>query len=478
MDEARIMTGYWGKKLIVRLFNSRKFSAAISGCCLLFTSLAFALPNLEGIQIYHKDVHLIPELKQGLQDDIDRYRNADDIWNTLRQEFVLDHFENDPAVQAQIEFFLQHQDFLLNSANRAAPYLYYILQQAHKRHLPAEIVLLPIIESAFNPFAYSPMGAEGIWQMMPGTATGYGIKQDWWYDGRRDVITSTKAALNYISYLGSFFDNNWLLAIAAYDTGEGNVMGAIRKNIRDGYNTDFWSLPLAQETRDYVPRLLALATIIAHPEKYPVYFPPVHDAPYLAQMDIGIQIDLKHAAGLAGLSLKTLMQLNPGFNRATTAPHGPHKLVLPIENVAQFSANLAMMPNADRLSPHHYRLKDLEATLRASAKPSRSVTSGRAFVSRQRPVTSGSFDGTSTTLAANGNYEIQPGDTIYMSRNGDSVERIARHFHVSKSALLASNPLNSSGLRPGQRLVIPTHLNTQVALAGNTKSYDMPSFTW
>jgi membrane-bound lytic murein transglycosylase D len=502
-------------------------------CCVLI-HISYAYPNLEGIQIYQKNIHLFPERKQSLADDIDRYHNADDIWSVLRQEFVLNHHEDDPLVQAQIEWFMTHQDFLLNSAERASPYLYYILQQARKRHLPVEIVLLPMIESAFNPFAYSPAGASGIWQMMPETASGYGIHADWWYDGRRDVITSTKAALNYLSYLGSFFDNNWFLALAAYDTGEGNVLSAIKRNIRDGYNTDFWSLPLAQETKDYVPRLLALAEIIAHPERYPVYFPPVHNAPYLAQIDIGEQIDLKRAANFAGMSMKRLMQLNPGYNHATTSPNGPHKLVLPIENVAQFSENLVMLPSYLKTNKDFYRVKSGD-TLRTIASQfhstasalrkmnqlaSNRVATGRNLLvphaklsptkmilanARQQPSFVSHDDAVPHSKPKNAHealmlasqeaehsrdkliealrnigthYVIQPGDTIYMTRRGDNLDHIARHFRISKSALVASNPIDGKkSLHSGTRLVIPTHvLKTQIAV--NDPQYTLPSYTW
>lgn len=208
----------WAKTIIKILF-----------AWLLFSTFSCAAPNPEGIQVYRKDMHLSAEYKQKLAGDIYRYYNADNLWDTLRHEFVLPHYEYMPQVREQINWFLMHQDFLQRSASRAAPYLYYILQQVRKRHLPPEIVLLPLLESSYNPFAYSTVGAAGIWQMMPGTATGFGVKQNWWYDGRRDVVASTQAALDYVAYLGSYFGGNWLLAIAAYDTGEGNVLAAIKK---------------------------------------------------------------------------------------------------------------------------------------------------------------------------------------------------------------------------------------------------------
>jgi membrane-bound lytic murein transglycosylase D len=510
------MMRYWYKRIIVL------------SCFAFLSGVAFAYPSMEGIQEYQHNVHIASGPKQELDEDVDRYHNADNIWDVLRQEFSLQHYEDDPQVQAQIEWFMMHQDFLLRSATRAAPYLYYILQQARKRHLPIELVLLPIIESAYNPYAYSPAGASGIWQMMPGAASDYGIKHDTWYDGRRDVIASTKAALSYLSYLGNFFDNNWLLAMAAYDTGLGNVSYAINRNIRDGYNTDFWSLRLAQETRIYVPRLLALATIIANPDRYPIYFPPVRNAPYLAQFDLGAQIDLKHAATLAGIPFKQLMQLNSGFNRTATDPSGKHKLVLPIEHVAQFSENLAPSPLYQRIQSESYSNKsdeslaalenrfnrppkemaDYEDRFNAAPKTVAHVDqSSRDILNNARAVIAenedseffNKYDAKDVAQSVrriqptayqppppvlrkaletfNGNYTIQPGDTIYMTRQGDDINKIAKHFHLTPGELLTANPLDGKNpMRQDQRLVIPTHLTrTQVAKIVQPNRYRLAS---
>src|SRR3990167_3051373 len=337
-------------------------------CTIAMTGATYAANNPDGMRVYENTPHLSEEHKQNIADDISRFKEADNIWEVLRDEFSLPHYENNPLVQEKIEFFMNNQDFLLRSVNRAAPYLYYILQQVKTRHLPAELVLLPIVESGYNPFATSNVGAAGIWQLMPGTATGLGVRQDWWYDGRRDVITSTHAALNHLAYLQSFFDGNWLLAIAAYNTGEGNVLAAIRRNIRDGRDTDFWSLPVARETRDYVPMLLALAVIISHPDRYPVYFPPVRNAPYLGQVDVGSQISLKYAATLAGISYQKIVQLNPGYSRLSTSKSAQYKLVLPIENVEQFTDNLAHSPLNAPIDWTHYRVKPGDTLASVSKK--------------------------------------------------------------------------------------------------------------
>lgn len=459
----------------------------------------------EGIQVYQK--HLPPEHKQQLADDITRYRNADNLWDVLREEFTLPHYEENQAVQERVEWFMNNQDFLLRAASRAAPYLHYILQQVRKKHLPAELVLLPIVESGYNPFAVSNVGATGIWQMMPATASGLGVKQDWWYDGRRDVISSTRGALNYLAYLQSFFDGNWLLAIAAYNTGEGNILSAMKRNMRDGLDTDFWSLPVAQETRDYVPSLLALAIIISNPDQYPVYFPPVRNAPYLAQVDVGSQINLKYAAELAGISYNKMQQLNPGFNHASTSSRGPYKLVLPIENVEQFTENLTRTPLNRQIDWQHYRVKSGDTLASIAKKHSTTVAAikklnhlSKKSVRRgadlllpnqaqtnkvvaeketKKPFSLKTFiikskyaqseEEASEQLASNenGHYALQPGDTIYMVREHDTLDSIARRFHINRQALQAVNQLSTAKVKPGLQIIIPTH-TTMLANASNS----------
>jgi membrane-bound lytic murein transglycosylase D len=407
------------------------FSTVMSG-------LLFASPNIEGIQIYQPNNHFSEISKQSLVDDLYRYQNAENIWDVLRSEFTLPHYENSPEVQEQLAFFMRNPDFLLHCTERAAPYLYYISQQVRKRHLPIEMVLLPMIESAYNPFAYSSSGAGGIWQIMPNTAAGLGIKQNGWYDGRRDVIASTKAALNYLVYLAGFFDGNWLLALAAYNTGEGNILAAIHRNIRDAKNTDFWSLPLSQQTRDYVPRLLALAIIIANPKQYPIHFPIVRNAPYLAQVDVGRQIDLNRAASLAGLSFNSLKQLNPGYNHTTTDPNGPYQLILPIQNVARFTENFTQSLLYDSQQVISHKIP-VEETLLATTKQ---------------------FNTPHPSVHIEGHYSLQPDDTLYIVRLGDNLEKISNKFHVPMQTLLAANNLAEiQAVSAGSQLIIPTHFN-------------------
>lgn len=474
----------------IKLLIVATFFALIS--TVTFAALA---PVYDGLQLYQNqnNAPLSAEHRQKLADDINRYHHADNLWDALGEEFTLPHYEEVPAVQEKIEWFMNNQDFLLRSATRAAPYLYYILQQVKKRHLPAELVLLPIVESGYNPYSLSNVGAAGIWQLMPNTANGLGIKQDWWYDGRRDVIASTRAALNYLAYLQSFFDGNWLLAIAAYNTGEGNVMAAIKRNIRLGQDTDFWSLPVAQQTKDYVPSLLALAVIISNPQRYPVYFPPVRNAPYLAQVDLKATVSLKDAANYARISYKKLLQLNPGFKQPNTSLQRAYKIVLPIENVVDFSENLASaMQNTTIQPPVHWMHYKVKAGDTLASIANKFQTTPKAIRQLNR-LTKNSVRHGNHLLIPNANtalvmdkqetkpqfvntvrmqenvkpvlsfnkitsrYIMQPGDTIYMVRKKDSLASIAKRFSINGKSILAANRLKASLVVPGTQLIIPTH---------------------
>ncbi len=431
-------------------------------CVLLSSALvnnaSFASYNPEGIQVYPKEK---------LAGSMIHYQSTDNLWDLLRSEFSLAHYDNNPIVQDNIDYLMNDQDFIMHTALRSAPYLYFIHQQVKKRKLPIELVLLPMIESGYNPFIYSTAGAAGIWQMMPDTASGFGIKQDWWYDGRRDVVASTGAALDYLAYLFNFFDGNSLLAIAAYNSGEGAVMSAIRRNIREGKSTDFWSLPLPRETRTYVPRLLALAIIVAHPEHYPLRFPRVRNSPYLAQVDVGGQMDLKQAATFAGLSLKNLQQLNPGFNHLVTHPNGPYKLVLPIENVEQFMLHLANTSLSHHIDWTQYKIKSGD-TLESVAKHFKTTSYALREINHlgkhslkkgMKLVIPHSIASISNEEPKHTYEEMKSGDTLYMVRDNDTVEKIAEHFNLPPKMIYISNRLHSySTLHSGDQLLIPTHL--------------------
>jgi len=248
----------------------------------------------------------------------------DDLFDRMRAGFALDEVQ-EPAIDTQLAWFERNPEYLERVFQRAQRYMYHIVTEVEARGMPSEFALLPVVESAYEPFAYSSSRAAGLWQFIPGTGVRFGLKQTWWYDGRRDVVESTRAALDYLQALHDEFNGDWLLAIAAYNVGEAGVERAIAYNKSVGRPTDFWHLNLPAETRAYVPKLLAMKRLMAEPERYGLEFAPIANEPYFAVIDTDSQIDLKIATQLAGTTYDEIVALNPGYNRWATDPEGPHQ---------------------------------------------------------------------------------------------------------------------------------------------------------
>ncbi len=392
-----------------------------------------------------------------------------DIWSRIRAGFALPDGEH-PKVVAHTRWYAKHQRYLDRTFNRGKPYLYYIVDEVEKRGMPLEIALLPVVESAFQPFAYSHGRASGIWQFIPGTARNYGLKIDWWYDGRRDIQASTQAALNYLERLNKLFDGDWLLALAAYNSGEGTVLRAVRKNKKRGKKTTFWDLKLPKETRSYVPKLLAISNIVARPEAYQVSLIDIANEPYLIPVETGSQIDLALAADLAGIELEELYVLNPGFNRWATSPDGPHRLLLPLDKAESFKQKLAQLPPEKRVKWVRHRIGEGE-TLGHIAKKYHTTVGVLQRINNIRghmiragkhlliPVASQS----ATVYALSAEQRLQArqnaprkGTRIdYTVRPGDTLWDISRAYNVSVRALASwNNMAPRDTLRPQQKLVI------------------------
>jgi membrane-bound lytic murein transglycosylase D len=410
------------------------------------------------------------------------------------------------AVDREVELYRKNPDFLDRTFKRGARYLYYIVNEIEKREMPLELALLPVVESAFNPVAYSRSRASGLWQFIPSSGKHYGLEQNWWIDERRDVIEATQAALTYLQYLHKYFDGDWFLAIAAYNGGEGTVSRAVQANAGAGRPTDFFSLNLKAETRDYVPKLLAISRIVLDPEAHGLAFAAIPNQPYFEVVEPGRQMHLDDAARLAGLTREDVFALNPGYNRMTTPPKGPHRLLLPIPHAETF--RLAMLDQAVAAE---------SATLVAAAEPPpetrHKVRRGETLsaISRKYGVPMGAIqdanglrgsvihpgdsllipaaaDGSSATLAAlaaprediaNQLPERQkpatpPRPKVHVVRSGDSLWSVSRKYGVSVPALASANGLSSSaGLVAGARLEIPgtgKSSGTRVAAAGQETS--------
>lgn len=394
------------------------------------------------------------------------------VWSRIRNNFSFDLDIDNKAIRQQRNWYAKHPNYFKRVSKRAERYLYHVANALEEHNMPAELALLPIVESAFDPFAYSHGRASGMWQFIPATGKRFGLKQDWWYDGRRDVVKSTQAAIDYMNYLHKRFDGDWLLALAAYNSGEGNVNKAIRANRKQGKATDFWSLRLPKETEAYVPKLIALAQILNEPARYGVEFPAVKDEPYFVSVDVGSQIDLAQAAELADIELDELYLLNPGFNRWATSPEGPHQLIVPVKKASAFEERLAQLPKEKRINWVRYTIKSgdtistIAAHYRTTSKALREINELRSNRIRAGkalfvPVARKGSD--QYVFSAGQRLKNKQNRTslsnrikqIHITKSGDSFWKIARHYGVGMRDVARWNNLGTTDvLREGQKLVI------------------------
>jgi len=409
--------------------------------------------------------------------------NNDDVWQRIRGQLSFDVPENNRIV-IQRNWYVKHPNYLNRVAKRAEPFLYYIVEELEENNVPVELALLPIVESAFDPFAYSHGRASGMWQFVPATGKRFGMKQNWWYDGRRDIVASTQGAINYMKYLHKFFDGDWLLALAAYNSGEGRVQRAVRKNKSQGKNIDFWSLDLPKETRAYVPKLLALADIIKRPEYFDLSLYQITNEEVISLVDIDSQLDLAKAASLADLSLTELQRLNPGFNRWSTDPDGPHRLLLPKHKIDHFKQELAKLNKTDRLAWQRYKIRsgdnlgyiankfhtNIELIRQVNGINGNQIRSGKYLLI---PVAAKSLDSyifSQEQRIATKQAKPQQGVKItHTVVSGDNLWDIGQHYKVNGNKIAKWNGFAPRDmLKLGQKLVIwqkPTSTRKNVSTA-------------
>jgi membrane-bound lytic murein transglycosylase D len=408
-----------------------------------------------------------------------------DLWDRLRGGFQLEDVDQ-PAVAAQLNWFANHPDFLERTFGRAELWLYYIVGQLEQRNMPRELALLPVIESAFEPYAYSRARAAGLWQFVSDTGRRFGLKQDFWYDGRRDPIEATRAALDYLQALHDEFGGDWLLAIAAYNCGELTVTRAMQKNERAGRPTDFWHLKLPTETRGYVPELLAMRRLVADPARFGLEFSRIRNEPYFVPIATGGQIDLQVVADIAGVGVDELYTLNPAFHRFATDPTGPDRLLVPIDVAEGLEQTLLELTPVQRMPIAHYSVQrgDTIASIarRFSTRPE-VIRELNDLGPKARPVIQGSLNvpsdaGTLPEKVARaamladsplrrGRHRHHRGmrPDIRVVRRGDTLYGIAHRMHTDVKTLAAAN-----GLRPGERLHAGQrlHLDTAAPSAADT----------
>lgn len=322
--------------------------------------------------------------------------DKNNLLHRVQQGFALPNLQSEHVAYYE-KWNADHPDYMDRMLSRSANYLYYIVEEVERRNMPMELALLPAVESAFKANAISRSKAAGLWQFIPPTGRLYGLHQDWWYDGRRNIVDSTNAALDYLELLYKQFDNDWFLALAAYNGGSGNLSKAIRKNNRANKPTDYLNLQLRSETRRYVPKLIALKNIINNPEKYGLKRPYIPNTAYFTALPLPAgQINLAKLSKQANIKLEKINALNPGFLRWATAPNDKQELLVPIKDAPKIQQVLA---NIELEEPVKYK-----------------------------------------------RYKVKTGDTL---------SEIAYRFSTSASALKKFNSLSSNFIKIGQHLLIP-----------------------
>lgn len=405
-------------------------------------------------------------------DVIETEPEHEDIWARMRSGFRLSHELHRKRVVNELKWYVNHPEYVERVARRAAPHLHYIIGELEKRGMPLEFALLPVVESAFDPFAYSHGRAAGLWQFIPSTARVYGLKIDWWYDGRRDIRASTTAALDYLEYLHQMFNGDWLLALASYNAGQGNVLSSIRKSKLPRDEADFWSIKVLRETSTYVPRLLAISEIIANPGRYHMKLPPIENKAYWDVVAIDGQLDLNRAAELADITSEQLYALNPGYNQWATHPDGPHELLLPIDAVAGFKSNLSALPAQDRVAWQRHKIRSGESLGSIAKKYRTTIGAIRSANNIPGNIIRAGDSLLIPSAAENERYGMTSTSRLekrqaslekvygsepltYTVKSGDSLWKIARDHGVGMRELARWNGMGTTGmLKVGTRLKI------------------------
>ena len=437
--------------------------------------------------------------RDGAQDTpltIDLTVPAPDAWERIRRGYAIPNL-NTPLVDKWTAYYAAHPESMNRMAARAGKYLYYIIEEINRRGLPTELALLPFVESAYNPIAYSHARASGLWQFIPSTGTQFKLKQDWWHDQRRDPIASTNAALDYLEYLFEF-QGDWYLALASYNWGEGAVKRAVDRNAAAGKPTDYLSLNMPAETRNYLPKLQAIKNIVADPKKYAVVLPDVDNSPYFVAIKKTVNIDYALAAQFAEMPLEDFQALNPSFNQPLISAKENHAVILPRDRVDVYNKNLAQY-KGDLSSWKTYEAEDGESIAAIAGKfgvpesrlrQANRIPNNIRLVSNQTiiiPAPSGegirlnpadktslAQNGAKTQVASRGNpvrantrannvrtvkaQTKPPASTAVRShtiRSGDTLSSIAQRYGTTTAALRALNNLKSDKLRAGATLRVP-----------------------
>jgi len=420
---------------------------------------------------------LQPESKVNLDDSAAR----SDLWHRVRDGFAIPDMDT-PAVKQWEQWYASRPDYVARMTARGARYLYHITQEVERRHMPTELALLPFTESAFNPQAMSVAKASGMWQFVSATGKDFDLKQNIFRDDRRDVLSSTRAALDYLQRLHDMF-GDWQLALAAYNCGQGNVQRAINRNLKAGLPTDYVSLRLPQETSEYVPKLQAVKNIVLHPEAFSLTLPPVGNHPYFLSVPIERDIDVDTAARLANVSIDEFRMLNPQLDKPVILAAGTPQVLLPYDNADDFvravkshdgplatwtvysvgktmrpadAARLVGMSEAELRSVNH-----IPARMLVKAGSTLLVPRSAQHIA---DVSVAVADTAALSLAP----DLPPTRRVNMriGKGGESVASVARRWHVSTTQVAQWNKVSATGkFAAGSTAVLFLPRSTSIARA-------------
>lgn len=498
----------------IHFFQSNKFiQLALLFAGLSCTANLMADTNVSGVEIEviteSVDSNLVGDPVQDFLTDVEgntleplTYQadadtdSGDDLWSRIKSGYAIPNVKSQYTTNHET-WYASRPDYVKRMLERSQKYLFHIVEEVEKRGMPTEIALLPMIESAFNPQAYSRSAASGIWQFIPSTGKNFGLQQNWWIDNRRDVTAATSAALTYLQKLHGMF-GTWDLALAAYNAGEGTVQRAINKNRSKGLPTDYESLSLPPETRNYVPKLQAIKNIVTHPERFGLKINSIPNRAYFARVTTPKQIDAKLAAQLAEISYEEFSSLNPSYNRPViTATNDKHQLLLPVWAAERFVTNLA---NYDKPltnwqtynAKRGERMDNIAKKFGINVAQLRSVnglSSANKIRSSQPMLVPANYtdkqnhEGGLTLeesidvaeLEQNGlnddsEQKSEPKlstSLIHKVKRGDTLHSLADKYDISSKTLMKMNGLKSSKLKIGQTIKLS---NSKVAIARTKKS--------
>lgn len=408
-----------------------------------------------------------PAIETSLQENNNfqiKPKSYSDLWERIRDGFQLNEHYSHKEVEKKIGVYGKQHYFDLMT-ERASPFLYWIVEEIDRRNLPQEFVLLPMVESTYNPNAYSREHAVGLWQFLSKTGKSFGLQQDWWFDGRRDPYASTVAALDYLQELHQQFNEDWLLAIAAYNTGNGNLRKAIRRSNKSKEEVEFWELALPSETKAHIPKLLALAAIISNNEKWDIELEPVPNNAVLKNVSVGSQIDLSQAASLAEIDYELLRTLNSGYLQWATHPDHPQDILLPFENAQRLEKALLNLDHNALLTWDRYEIKPgdtlggiarklntrVDILQRLNSLPGSLIVAGKSLLIPRS--NDAALLAAAPEMKQNRARQLTKVPAQYKVRNGDNLWKIARRFNLKSKEIATWNQIELEKiLRPGQIL--------------------------